>query len=142
VKRKHPYQLVAALLLLMAMLAGCLARSAGTYSVDDVVAALKRYGLEAGATGERVDGGPFGVQGAVVKVGQETMQVYVYKNKEDQEAVRISQDGRSVENKGQVAMVTWIAQPHFARKGNVLVTFATNDTALAGRVAAAVQSME
>lgn len=117
-------------------------RPGKTYQVSDLVNALTAAGLVASDTGQTLDGEAFGAPGVVVRVQGEDLQVYVYQTPAEQELVKISPDGSSIEYDGVISMVEWLAPPHFARKGNLLISFATNDEALAARVMEAIEQMQ
>lgn len=111
------------------------------FSVDDVVQALRADGVEATA-GTAVESAPFVVKGRMVTAGDAAMVVYVYASKADQERIQVTDGGYTVSNGSTSMHIDWTAPPHFIRKENILITFATANTELAAKVETALSQMK
>lgn len=109
----------------------------------DVVRVLQEAGIQASLSSEiPQEVSAFGVKGYAIKVGSETLQVYVFADKGEQRRVTISSDGYAIEVGGRSSQVEWIAPPHFVRKANIIVTFATHNEQLADQVHLAVDGLK
>ncbi len=91
--------------------------------VDDfasLVDCLRQQGLRVQPVGQ-VSQPFFGVPGQVIRVDDGEVQVFVYASEEaaQQDAAKVSPDGGTIDT----TMVTWVAPPHFYRRGNLLVIY-------------------
>ena len=94
--------------------------SAQGYGTAEFVAELRENGAEA-ETGEEVEQAFFSVIGTFVNVNGESLQVFEYETAETMEsdAVLVDASGSSI----GTSMVTWMATPHFYKKGRILVLY-------------------
>jgi len=91
---------------------------------------LLATGVELEVTGEVVSKGIFSVDGTIILVNGEQVQVMEYRDAAalEAEAAGISPSGSSVATHGQdgltkVSMVTWVAAPHFFKSETVIVLY-------------------
>ena len=70
----------------------------------------------------------FSAKGRAISVNGENVQVFVYASQgtAEAEAKRVSPDGASV----GTSMMSWMAPPHFYRKGNLIVLYVGRDEAV------------
>jgi hypothetical protein len=112
------------LLLLVAALAltacGGQPASAQGYGTAEFVEELREKGAEV-ETGEEVEQAFFSVIGTSVNLNGESLQMFEYDSAETMEsdAVLVDADGGSI----GTSMVTWVATPHFYKKGRILVLY-------------------
>ena len=94
--------------------------SAQGYGITEFVEGLREKGAEA-ETGDSVQQDFFSVIGTSVNVDGEGVQVFEYDSAESMEsdAVLVDASGSSI----GTSMVTWIATPHFYKKGRILVLY-------------------
>ena len=134
------------LCLAAAILTGCSGRDRKPehqFAEGDIVRVLQEAGLQASVSSEIPENvSAFGVKGHAVGVGRESLQVYVYASEGEQQRVSISSDGYAIGWGNRSAQVEWVAPPHFVRKANILVTFATNNDRLADQVRLAVEGLK
>ena len=99
--------------------------SAQGYGMADFMDDLRSKGAQA-ETGEPVEQAFFSVIGQSVNLPGETVQVFEYDSAETMEsdAVLIDADGSSI----GTSMVTWVATPHFYKKGRILVLYVGDNT--------------
>jgi hypothetical protein len=136
------------LCLVAASLMGCSGRDSkhepdqGQFAAGDVIRVLQEAGIQGTVSSEIPENvSAFGVRGYAIKVGSETLQVYVFANEGEQQRVTISSDGYAIGWGNRSTQVEWVAPPHFVRKANILVTFATNNDQLADQVRRAVEGL-
>jgi hypothetical protein len=112
------------LLLLAAALAlaacGGQPASAQGYGTAEFLEDLKAQGVEA-ETGDPIEQAFFSVIGTSVNFNSESIQVFEYDSAETMEsdAVLVDASGSPI----GTSMVTWIATPHFYKKGRILVLY-------------------
>ena len=94
--------------------------SAQGYGTAEFLEELREKGAEA-ESGEPVEQAFFSVIGTTVNWNGESVQVFEYDSAETMEsdAVLVDADGSSI----GTSMVTWIATPHFYKKGRLLVLY-------------------
>lgn len=94
--------------------------SAQGYGTAKFLEELREKGAEA-ESGEPVEQAFFSVIGTTVNLNGESVQVFEYDSAETMEsdAVLVDADGSSI----GTSMVTWIATPHFYKKGRLLVLY-------------------
>ncbi len=82
-------------------------------------------GAEVEVTGEVVSEGIFSVDGTIILVNGEQVQVMEYRDAAalEAEAAGISPSGSSVATPGHASMVTWVAPPHFFRTDTAIVLY-------------------
>jgi len=85
---------------------------------------LRSTGLSVEPEGE-VDQPYFSVEGRLIQVGSEEVQVFQYPDTTaaDKEAALVSPDGSTV----GTSKLHWIAPPHFYKKGKLLVLYVGDD---------------
>jgi hypothetical protein len=122
----------AAVLVVATAVAGCAAAGASETDAQELVARWRERGLSAAEAGTALRGpNPFGALGGeVVEVEGMAVQVYRYPD-----AARAEQGLRDARTN---PVVNWVARPHFARYGSLLVTVVTDDEAKAARITAAL----
>ncbi len=71
--------------------------------------------------GEEVDQPFFSVEGRIIKVHEEDIQVFQYPNVtvRDEQAALVSSDGNGL----GTAKIHWIGRPHFYKKGRLIVLY-------------------
>ena len=94
--------------------------SAQGYGTAEFLEELREKGAEA-QSGESVEQAFFSVIGTMVNVNGESVQVFEYDSAETMEsdAVLVDADGGSI----GTSMVSWVATPHFYKKGRILVLY-------------------
>ncbi len=70
----------------------------------------------------------FNVEGQIIKVNGEDVQVFEYETAEAMEAdaAQVSEDGGSI----GTSMVSWMSTPHFYKAGSILVLYVGDDQAV------------
>lgn len=98
--------------------------SAQGFGTDEFIAALQEKGVEA-EKGDSVEQAFFSVIGNYVNFNGESVQVFEYETAETMEsdAVLVDADGGSI----GTSMVSWVATPHFYKKGRILVLYVGDD---------------
>ena len=93
----------------------------GTGGLD----ALLATGVEVELTGEVVSEGIFSVDGTIILINGERVQVMEYRDAAalEAEAAGISPTGSSVATHGQASMILWDAPPHFFRTETAIVLY-------------------
>ena len=96
-----------------------------TPALADLEDNLLATGAEVKVSGEVVSEGIFSVDGRVLEVNGERVQVMDYGDSAalEAEAAGISPDGRSVAHNGQASMILWVAAPHFFRTDTTIVLY-------------------
>ncbi|HEY3476408.1 MAG TPA: hypothetical protein VGK56_17470 [Anaerolineales bacterium] len=99
--------------------------SAEGYGMTEFVEELRANGVEADI-GDPVQQAFFSVTGNYVNFNGESVQVFEYDSAESMEsdAVLVDSDGSSI----GTSMVTWVATPHFYKKGRILVLYVGDNT--------------
>lgn len=94
--------------------------SAQGFGTDEFIEALHEKGVNA-EKGDSVEQPFFSVIGDFVDFNDEGVQVFEYESAETMEsdAVLVDADGGSI----GTSMVTWMATPHFFKKGRILVLY-------------------
>ncbi len=94
----------------------------GTVQLMDPLLAT---GAELEVTSEVVSEGIFSVDGTIILVNGEQVQVMEYRDAAalEAEAAGISPSGSSVATHGKVSMVTWVAAPHFFKSETAIVLY-------------------
>lgn len=94
--------------------------SAQGYGTDEFLAELREQGVDA-EKGDSVEQAFFSVIGDYVSLNGESVQVFEYDSAETMEsdAVLVDASGSPI----GTSMVTWIATPHFYKKGRILVLY-------------------
>lgn len=85
--------------------------------------------------GDEIKQSFFSVPGRIIKMNGKEIQVFEYQNVSAAEAAagRISPDGYEIRSAdGAVAMVDWIAPPHFYRHANTIVLYVGDDATVLG----------
>lgn len=105
---------------LVLMACGGQPASAEGFGTEEFIAALREKGVDA-EKGDSIEQGFFSVIGTFVNFNGEGVQVFEYDSAETMEsdAVLVDADGSSI----GTSMVTWIATPHFYKKGRILVLY-------------------
>jgi hypothetical protein len=99
--------------------------SAQGYGTAEFMEELRAKGVEP-ETGDPVEQAFFSVTGSSINVNGESVQVFEYDSTETMEsdAVLVDADGGSI----GTSMVTWVATPHFYKKGRILVLYVGDNT--------------
>ncbi len=86
---------------------------------------LLATGVELEVTGEVVSKGIFSVDGTIILVNGEQVQVMEYRDAAalEAEAAGISPSGSSITTHDHASMVTWVAAPHFFKSETVIVLY-------------------
>jgi hypothetical protein len=115
--------LLAAVLILTAC--GGQPASAQGYGTAEFLEDLRAKGVEA-ETGDPIEQAFFSVIGSTVNFNGESVQVFEYESAETMEsdAVLIDAEGSSI----GTSMVSWVATPHFHKKGRILVLYIGDNT--------------
>lgn len=94
--------------------------SAQGYGTAEFLEELREKGAEA-QSGESVEQAFFSVIGTMINLNGESVQVFEYDSAETMEsdAVLVDADGGSI----GTSMVSWVAAPHFYKKGRILVLY-------------------
>jgi hypothetical protein len=94
--------------------------SAQGFGTEDLLAALRDKGVEA-ERGDSVEQPFFSVIGTYVNFNEESVQVFEYDSAETMEsdAVLVDASGSPI----GTSMVSWVATPHFYKKGRLLVLY-------------------
>jgi hypothetical protein len=60
-----------------------------------------------------------------VQLGNEALDIYIFRNKKtmETESKFISSDGYGYDNGYKGVCVSWVAKPHFFKKGNIIVQY-------------------
>jgi hypothetical protein len=105
--------------LLLSACAGQPASEQG-FGTEEFLAALRDKGVDA-EKGDQVEQAFFSVVGSYVNINDDSVQVFEYETAETMEsdAVLVDASGGSIGN----SMVSWIATPHFYKKGRILVLY-------------------
>lgn len=120
-KTKLSFSLIAMLVMALSLSAcGGQPASAQGYGTEELVAELRENGVEA-EKGDSVEQAFFSVIGSYVNFGGESVQVFEYDSAQTMEsdAVLVDAAGSSI----GTTMVTWVATPHFYKKGRILVLY-------------------
>jgi hypothetical protein len=114
---------VAASLILTACGGGSV--SAQGYGFAEFLEELREKGAET-ENGEPVEQPFFSVRGTTINLNGESVQVFEYDSAETMEsdAVLVDADGDSI----GTSMVSWMATPHFYKKGRILVLYVGDNT--------------
>jgi hypothetical protein len=104
------------------VLAACAGQpaSAEGYGTAEFLEDLKAQGVEA-ETGDTIEQAFFSVIGTSVNFNGESVQVFEYDSAETMEsdAVLVDASGSTI----GTSMVSWVATPHFYKKGRILVLY-------------------
>ena len=94
--------------------------SAQGFGTTQFAEELRAKGVDA-ETGDSVEQAFFSVIGKFVNFDGESVQVFEYDSAEtlESDAVLVASDGGSI----GTSMVTWVATPHFYKKGRILVLY-------------------
>lgn len=94
--------------------------SAQGFGMEEFIEALREQGVDA-EKGDSVEQAFFSVIGDYVNFNDESVQVFEYDSPETMEsdAALVAPDGGSI----GTSMVTWVATPHFYKKGRILVLY-------------------
>ena len=94
--------------------------SAQDFGTEEFIEALREQGVDA-ERGDSVEQAFFSVIGDYVNFNDESVQVFEYDSPETMEsdAALVAPDGGSI----GTSMVTWVATPHFYKKGRILVFY-------------------
>lgn len=119
---------ILALVLTAVLLAGCaptVPTPSGATDYESLLAALAEAGVQAEPAGT-IDQDFFSVEGRLIEVGGESVQVFEYSDEESRRADSevISEDGSSV----GTTMITWIDTPHFWAQGELIVLYVGSNT--------------
>lgn len=92
--------------------------------VEDLIMDLRSTGADVERSGN-VSQPFFSVEGRLLTVNGETVQVFAYATLDEAnaEAAGISPDGSSFQSEGSATMVTWIGPPHFFKRDALLVLY-------------------
>ncbi len=92
--------------------------------VGDLIMDLRSTGADVERSGN-VSQPFFSVEGHLLTVNAETVQVFAYATVDEAnaEAAGISPDGSSFHREGSATIVTWIGPPHFFRRDALLVLY-------------------
>ena len=122
---------LALLLFVAALLTGCdLHSNSDVFTendddpVGDLIMDLRSTGADVERSGN-VSQPFFSVEGHLLTVNSETVQVFAYATVDEAnaEAAGISPDGSSFHREGSATIVTWIGPPHFYRRDALLVLY-------------------
>ena len=99
--------------------------SAEGYGTAEFVEELQAKGVEP-ETGDALQQPFFSVTGSTINIGDESIQVFEYDSAETMEsdAVLVDANGSSI----GTSMVSWVATPHFYKKGRILVLYVGDHT--------------
>jgi hypothetical protein len=94
--------------------------SSEQFGMSELIDALHAQGLDAKA-GDPLEQPFFSVAGHFINFNEESLQVFEYKSAEamERDAALVDPDGGSI----GTTMVTWVAAPHFYKKGQVIVLY-------------------
>lgn len=94
--------------------------SAQGFGTEEFIEALREQGVDA-EKGDSVEQAFFSVIGDYVNFNDESVQVFEYDSPEimESDAALVAPDGGSI----GTSMVTWVATPHFYKKGRILVLY-------------------
>ena len=97
-------------------------RAQGTVQLMDPFLAT---GAEVEVTGEVVSEGIFSVDGTIILVNGERVQVMEYRDAAalEAEAAGISPSGSSIATNGHASMVLWVTPPHFFKSETAIVLY-------------------
>ncbi len=119
--------LVIAAALIAGLVTGCTTSGIMNYSrlVDD----LKKGGYTV-QTGGEVNQPFFSVKGKVIKIANEDVQVFEYKDESamQTEASQVSPTGSSI----GTSMATWMSTPHFYKAGKIIVLYVGENATVTG----------
>lgn len=103
--------------------------SAQGFGTEEFLAALREQGVDA-EQGDSVEQPFFSVIGTLVNFNEDSVQVFEYDSAETMEsdAVLVNADGGSV----GTSMMSWMATPHFYKKGRILVLYVGDNTETLG----------
>lgn len=120
-KSKFSFPLLV-LLVTALILTACGGEPASTqgFGTEEFIEALREQGVDA-ERGDSVEQAFFSVIGDYVNFNDESIQVFEYDSPETMEsdAALVAPDGGSI----GTSMVTWVATPHFYKKGRILVLY-------------------
>ena len=99
--------------------------SAQGYGSEEFLKELREKGAQA-ESGESIEQVFFSVIGTAVDLNGESVQVFEYDSAETMEsdAILIDADGGTI----GTSMVSWMATPHFFKKGRILVLYVGDNT--------------
>jgi hypothetical protein len=120
--------LALAVIITAALVGGCTA-SSKVMSYSRLVDDLKKAGYSVQA-GDEVEQPFFTVKARVIKVSNEDVQVFEYRDEATMQAQAslVSQDGFTIGN----AMVDWIAPPHFYKAGRIIALYVGTNATVTG----------
>jgi hypothetical protein len=103
--------------------------SAQGYGSEEFLKELREKGVQA-ESGESIEQAFFSVIGTTVDLNGESVQVFEYDSAETMEsdAVLVDADGGTI----GTSMVSWMATPHFFKKGRILVLYVGDNTETLG----------
>lgn len=119
--------LLIAVALTTGLISGC--SNSGVMNYSRLVDDLKAGGY-AVQTGGEVSQAFFSVKGKIIKIINEDVQVFEYKDETTMkaEASQVSSDGGSV----GTSMVTWMSVPHFYKAGKLIVIYIGENAVVKG----------
>lgn len=122
-KSKSSFPLVIVLVVAF-VLTACSGRPASAsseqFGTSELIEALHSQGVDA-KVGDSVEQAFFSVTGNFINLNEESVQVFEYESVEamERDAARVDPDGGSI----GTTMVTWVATPHFYKKGHIIVLY-------------------
>jgi hypothetical protein len=129
---KSKFSFILGILLITAMvLTACSGQPASAsteqFGTSELIEALHTQGVDA-KLGDSIEQAFFSVTGHFVNFSEENVQVFEYESAEamESDAALVDPDGGSI----GTTMVTWVATPHFYKKGQVIVLYIGDNTEL------------
>lgn len=115
---KNKFSLTTNVLVLSLFIAAC----GGNVSEDRsaLIEAFRGAGAEV-EVGDKIDQLFFSVEGQIIRLNGEDVQVFEYETAEimESDSAQVAPDGGSI----GTSMVTWVASPHFYRAGRIIVLY-------------------
>jgi len=129
---KSKFSFTLGILLITAMvLTACSGQPASAsteqFGASELIEALHAQGVDA-KLGDSIEQAFFSVTGYFVNFNEENVQVFEYESAEamESDAALVNPDGGSI----GTTMATWVATPHFYKKGQVIVLYIGDNTEL------------
>jgi hypothetical protein len=90
------------------------------FGMSELIKALRAQGVDA-KVGDSIEQAFFSIRGNFVNFNEESVQVFEYESAEamERDAALVDPDGGSI----GTTMVTWVATPHFYKKGQIIVLY-------------------
>lgn len=113
--------------LITGLVAGC--TNSGVMDYSRLIDGLKK-GESTVQTGGEISQPFFSVEGKIIKVNNEDVQVFEYKDESamETEASQVSPNGSSI----GTTMLTWVSVPHFYKDGKIIVIYVGDNVTITG----------